>query len=603
MANSEPFQWLPGISRRSRQFPPPVGTTPLVQPREPPGEAPLSSFRSSSVPATTIPRIRDRKPIPAHPGLAGSSQIQPAFRMSVAAEIESSSSDASSTASYESSTSMSGAHLHIGIPSTVSNSPQFDVKTRNLSLEDDSSLSFDTQNSDPLEIRWRKLEAKRDEVLDIRADILHSRRKAQRSRVRKDTADNAFMSFLRPLLVNNASASILATSHARLRELFDRMQEARDKCQDVETALESLEEQLAHAEDQLDYAEKQLINELRPGAAVTNKGKPLKTMGGRAPSPPPTLLLGIGAESAEDFHPLYKKFISAAGYLQLAEEHHQDLLFRKRSIEREQGHLRLAQDYLPTSDTAFNRQVQAQDLEFLRDFDLQMMDSLVKMGKLDEEVERLRKMCQERGVFPKHASLHEAYTYERDFGDDIFLNPAQNGGQEAGPMFTSRFAVLLYSPNHLIEEPPVTAKAALKRAASLKEGDLLFPYKAEIFASAAKEFLIENLVQDTNESDKTDFINRWLLHRLRTSAVEVELLYSLFPSSSSLTILDLDQWQQDVLFYWTRDEQARLPPERYIGPITSEYARSQSALTESPVKSGLQSDPPEKPFRDTLSTP
>lgn len=546
------------------------------------------------------PNLREGKPTSVHHGLAGPSPTHPAFQTSVAAESGSSLSDDSSSTSYESSTSFSGSHLHIGIPSPVTISPRFDTRTH-YPPEAEDNLSFDKRRYDPLEVKWKNLEAKRDEVRGIRAEILRLRRKAQRRRVRKDTADNIFMSFLRPLLVCGAGTNSLATSHARLRELFDRMQKERDKCQDVETTLESLEEKLGHAEDQLDSAEESLINELRPGAAKNVKHpEPLKR---RPPSPLPPLLLGIGPERPEDFHPLYKKFMSAVGYLQLAEEHHQDLLFRKQSIDRAQDHLRLAQDYRPTENNAINSQLEHQDLTFLRDFDLHMRENLLETGRLREEVERLRQMCQTRGVFPKHAPLHEAYRFERDLGDDLLLDFGPAEGNEAGPLFTSRFAVLLYSPNHLIEDPPITAKAALKRAVSLKDGDPLFPFKAEIFASAAKEFLIEHLVQDANESDKTDFINRWLLHRLRTSAVEVELLYSLFISSSSLTILNLEQWQQDVLFYWTRDEQARLPPEQYRGPVTSEYTQGQTVSTGSSLKSNLQSNPREKPSTPVPQTP
>lgn len=511
----------------------------------------------------------------------------------MAVESGSSSSDDSGSTSYESSTSISGSHLHIGIPSPATISPRFETSAHYPS-EDEDNFSFDTRRRDHSEVRWRNLEAKRNEVREIRADILRLRRKAQRRRLRKDAADNIFMSFLRPLLVCRAGTNSLATSHARLRELFDRMQKARDKCQDVETTLESLEEKLGHAEDQLDSAEESLIIELRPGAELTNSGNPPELPGRRPPSPLPPLLLGIGPERPEDFHPLYNKFMSAVGYLQLAEEHRQDLLSRKQSIESELDHLRLAHDYRPTDNNAINRQLETQDLKFLRDFDAQMMENLLEMGRLREEVERLRQMCQNRGVFPKHAPLHEAYRFERDLGDDLLLNFGPSETKEAGPLFTSRFAVLLYSPNHLIEDPPITAKAALKRAASAKAGDSLYPFKAEMFASAAKEFLIEHLVQDANDSDKTDFINRWLLHRLRTSAVEVELLYSLFISSSSLEILNLEQWQQDVLFYWTRDEQARLPPERYKGPVTSEYTQGRSVSTEPSVKSSLQKDPPEE---------
>ncbi|KKY30540.1 hypothetical protein UCDDA912_g09521 [Diaporthe ampelina] len=410
------------------------------------------------------------------------------------------------------------------------------------------------------------------------------------------------MSFLRPLLLFSSGTNLLATSHARLRELFDHMQKARDKCQDVETTLESLEEKLGYAEDQLKSAEKSFVNDIRPGAAVKNNGTPPEPMSLRAPSPLPPSLLGIGAERPEDFHPLYKKFMSAVGYLQLAEEHHQDLLFRKQSIEREQDHLRLAAAYRPTDNNAINKQLEIQDLKFLRDFDIHKRENILEMERLCEEVERLRQMCQDRGVFPKHAPLHEAYRFERDLSDDLLLNFGPSEGKEAGPLFTSRFAVLLYSPDHLIEDPPITAKTALKRAVSLKDGDPLFPLKAEMFAYAAKEFLIEHLIQDANEADKTDFINRWLLHRLRTSAVEVELLYSLFPSSSSLTILNLEQWQQDVLFYWTRDEQAQLPPEQYMGPVTSEYTQGQAVSTEPSVKASLQSDPSEEPYTAAHST-
>lgn len=600
MADREPFRWPFRIPQLSRQVLLPVGTVTPSQSQDPSEKVPLSSRRSSSVPPTAHPCLREGKPTPVHHGLAGPSVTHPAFQTSEEVESGSSSSDTCSSTSYDSSTSTSGSHLHIGIPSIPTIPPKLDGRAQH-PLETEHNFTFDERRCDNLEARWRKLEAKRDEIRGMRADILRLRRKTQRKRLRKDTADNTFMSFLRPLLVNSTGTNLLATSHTRLRELFDCMQKARDKCQVVENGLQSMEEKLGQAEDQLSSAEKSLIDELHPGANITNNGKPTEPTGRCLPSPP-TLLLGIGAEGPEDFHPLYKKFISEVGYLQLAEEHHQDLVFRKESIEREQDRLRLAQDYRPTDNNAINRRLEVQDLKFLRDFDLHLRENLLEMERLREEVERLRQICQDRGVFPKHAPLHEAYRFEPDLGADLLLNPAPFEGQETGPMFTSRFAVLLYSPKHLIEDPPITAKAALKRAVSLKDGDLLYPFKEEMFASAAKEFLIEHLIQDAKESDKTDFINRWLLHRLRTSAVEVELLYSLFISSSSLTILDFEQWQQDVLFYWTRDQQARLPPERYMGPVTSEYTKGQSVSTESSVKSSLQSDPPEKVHTASPST-
>lgn len=597
MEDNEPSRWLPGLSQLPRRVTLSVGTVTPSQTQDLSENAPLSSCRSSSLPSTVNPYLQEGRPTAVHPGLAGAGASHPAFQKKVEFESGSSSSDACSSTSYESSTSTTGSHLHIGVPSIPTAPPKL-VRRPEYPSEDEKKDLFDKRRFDTLEARWRKLETKRDEVRGMREDILRLRRKTQRRRLRKDSADNVFMTFLRPLLVSSKATNLLATSHTRLREMFECMQKERDKCQDVETTLESMEEELGYAEDELHHQEKSLVDELRPDAKIATKGKTPEPTSRRSSSPLPTLLLGIGAEGPEDFHPLYQKFISEVGYLQLAKEHHQDLLFRKESIEREQDHLKLAQDYRPTN----SKRLETQDLKFLRDFDLHMRETVLEVERLQVKVERLRQMCRNRGVFPKHAPLHEAYRFERDLGDDVFLNPDPVEDKDADSLFTSRFGVLLYNPKHLIEDPPVTAKAALRRAVSLKDGDSLYPFKQEMFATTAKEYLIEHLIQDAKESDKTDFINRWLLHRLRTSAVEVELLYSLFMSSSSLTILDFEQWQQDVLFYWTRDDQARLPPERFMGTVTSEYTEGPSASVGSSFKSGLQSDQPEKTYTASSST-
>ncbi|KAG8159688.1 hypothetical protein KVR01_010325 [Diaporthe batatas] len=597
MEDNEPSRWLPGLSQLPRRLTLSVGTVTPSQTQDLSEKAPLSSCRRSSLPSTSHPYLHQGQPTAVHPGLAGPGANRPAFQKGVEYGSGSSSSDDCSSASYESSTSTTGSHLHIGVPSIPTVPPKLGTRSQYPS-EDGNRSFFEIQRFETLEAKWKKLETKRDEVRGMREDILRLRRKTQRRRLRKDSADNSFMSFLRPLLVSTKATSSLTTSHSRLRELFECMQKARDKCQDVETTLELMEENLGYAEDELNGQEKSLIDELRPDAKIATNAKAPEPTKRRSSSPLPTSLLGIGAEGPEDFHPLYKKFISEVGYLQLAEEHHRDLLFRKESIEREQDHLKLAQDYRPPND----RRLETQDLTFLKDFGLHMQESISEMEKLQVDVERLRQMCRNRGVFPKHAPLHEAYRFERDLGDDIFLSPDPVEDKDAFPLFTSRFGVLLYSPKHLIEEPPITAKAALRRAVSLKDGDILYPFKQEMFATAAKEYLIEHLIQDAKDSDKTDFINRWLLHRLRTSAVEVELLYSLFVSSSSLTILDFEQWQQDVLFYWTRDDQARLPPERFNGPVTSECTEGSSVLADSSVKPGLQSDPTEGTYTNSSST-
>ncbi|ROW06214.1 hypothetical protein VMCG_04553 [Cytospora schulzeri] len=669
------------ITHSSKQFPPPVTFPMLVQSQRPQGQnstprAPKDPFVLPN--AFMGPHVRRMAPGTDKPVGSGHWQTDPVpgnadhvpTNLS-SPHSESSFSEVESDAAAESTTSLSKTQTR-SLPLSAEsqhgnqNPPRFDASYMSGSDGDNDSLS-DREYTDPLKVVWRKLVGKKNEVDNTRAGIRGTRRSLQQARLNEDNEDNAFMACLRPILVNTG------TPPAMLGHTLDhhirRMQQTRDQYQTCEKLLESLEAKLDHDEKELDILERQLINELwvapaypighiesrepppLPGidgcqsrSDINSLPVPLEAVGGlQKTTTLPIVLLGIAAERTEDYHPLYNQFMSAIGYLQLAEEHNNDLLTRKLLIEEEQKRLRLTQDQQRQQEQlrllAKNheqarlrlaeeqerqssrlveeheqqrsklveeqkqeisrlaeenpgdsgplraKKLRDEDLEFLRDFEVEERLASEDVRRLRDEVDRFKQLCQEKGLIPRHAPLHEVYSYERHYDDDISIDfDPQKDVDTAHHLANPRFTLLLSNPSHLMGDCPVTAKTALKQATKMPESD---PRKAQVFGAAAKEFFIENLIRESRANDKADFINRWLLHKLRISPLEAELLWNCFFLESHLRVLNLDRWQQDVLYYWPRDDAAKLSPEDFIGPITPEGTQSQFGSSESPTGTTL----------------
>lgn len=658
------------ISHQSRIFPPTVGIPILVQSRRPPGQT--STPQTSEHPFGSLNALRDfqgrnmasypdgsagsrRPPIYIPPG-SQRAGLKPSYTLS--SDSESSFSEVEGSAVAESITSLSKTQTRSlpprAEPQNDDQNPLHFDPAYTSEPDGDNEFLPGKQDTDPLKIIWRKLFDKKSEVLRKRDKIRKARGKLKRARIDKDLADNAFMSCLRPLLVDGPVPSS-GMAGLPLDQRFLRMQQTRDQCQECETLLESLEDKLDQAEQQLDKLERQLINELR--AAPTHPLEPIasdllplppdqartfgsdhlvlpdpvEATGSHGTTTMPEELLGIAAERSEDYHPLYNQFMSVIGYFQLAQEHHIDLCRRKQSIEEEQERLRLAEEQereqwrlteeqkrlrlakkheqarqrlaeeqerqcsrlaeehqlelsrldeetLRSSSPLQVRKLRDEDLEFLRDFEVDEKIAAGEVWRLRYEVEQFKQVCQEKHVIPHHAPLHEAYSYERDYEDDISIDfDPQKDADPAEFLANPRFPLLLSNPSHLMGDHPVTAKTALKQAAEMPPSH---PNKAKAFGTAAKEFFIESLVRDAKENDKADFINRWLLHKLRTSPLEAELLSSCFFMESHLKILNTERWQQDVLYYWPRDDAAKLRPEDFIGPVTPEATQLRVGSSE-----------------------
>lgn len=72
----------------------------------------------------------------------------------------------------------------------------------------------------------------------------------------------------------------------------------------------------------------------------------------------------------------------------------------------------------------------------------------------------------------------------------------------------------------------------------------------------------ESLISDSNEGNLGNRIERWLLHKLRSSCSEVELLARLSVDDGLDVQANTRKWQEDVLTFWFIDD-TNLPPSAY----------------------------------------
>ncbi|KAK7935142.1 hypothetical protein PG985_000637 [Apiospora marii] len=300
--------------------------------------------------------------------------------------------------------------------------------------------------------------------------------------------------------------------HPELDTLFREAERADLKCQQVETNLDTLL-------DGLEEEQVQLENEQRRFFTAIAQSEPSTEASISRPESR-TSLRGIQAERAEVLHPTIQAYDEALQELQLAQEFRTNLLVQKKLLDMEGGY------------------IDEGNKEFLQKYDDLQLHAHYDIAHWSRAVNERRINCQKAALFGPNAS---------DTTAEIQLGAASTPTL-AHPLFPQ----LLSNPAHLIEEVlPQTAMVALRTATSLPPKTT---GKRQRVEAASKEFGIETLFIPDKDEGRQEYVNRWLLHKLRLSAMEAELLASTF--QTTLRILDWGQWQRDVLFYWTRDEAA-----------------------------------------------
>ncbi|KAI0115486.1 hypothetical protein GGR51DRAFT_546291 [Nemania sp. FL0031] len=375
-------------------------------------------------------------------------------------------------------------------------------------------------------------------------------RKLQQS---KDEADQEFMAAAQALLPDSAQLY-------QLRQLFTAMHSAHSEYQEAEQRFKQSMDDLHHAQEGLESREEAFYS-----TAMEALGPPFIDIDSRqdngANNTVDLTLRGITGDRPETFHPLYEQLRAAFGELQLARE-----LLVNTQMKRKALHARKAQpvseDTLAVletyGDAGRKKALELRAMPLLTEDDikqLQLWDELEQDARRDieiytEKVRILQQECRENGVLPSSSDFQqEGFGLDSFHRDEIRLVPGPFDSDDGSASLAHPVFPLLHSnPTHLLHAFPRTAMQSLKLALQLPPHA---PIRAKQVKEAAHEVTMHNLLSDTECDEKSEYINRWLLHKLHHSAMEAELLWTTF--RSRLKILDIDRWQRDVLRFWWGD--------------------------------------------------
>ncbi|ORY71775.1 uncharacterized protein BCR38DRAFT_404817 [Pseudomassariella vexata] len=460
-----------------------------------------------------------------------------------------------------------------------------DVKSSWDGTEDDDVNA--SQYAGQLEIRritehWTRMRDSRDAVKQTFDRIKTERDKLLDLRQKRDTAYRA----LEMAILSNLQRP------PDLDRLCKASREASLNCQQAEMHLDGLIDELEEGEIDLEIQERRFFT------AVAHSETSVEVDGSDTESRPSsrTSLRGIPADRPEDIHPLYAELQDSLGELQLAREFMMSLRLKKRLLDSK----KVCEQTLD-------------DKDFLDDHDGLQRKAQSQIDHWAQTAESLETECREKDVMPKHLPVVDFHRqgsgFDTLYKDDVDLEeigPEHTFSGATGPKTLAhpRFPVLLSNPIHLLGQFPQTAQQYLRMAVSLPAH---VPLKSKYVEDARREcgiqFLLtvtppreaqkEHIAQpaptqngsrdnprDALQQDKgpphgtqvtlaelrskdgpvvewenkQDYINRWLLHKLRLSAMEAETLSATF--RSFLKILNIERWQMDVLYFWARDEAA-----------------------------------------------
>jgi len=459
---------------------------------------------------------------------------------------------------------------------------------------DDESNSPSTE-AERREELWTKVDSQRRKVDDLRAEMLKKRREVQAFRRKKDAVDNAFMQIIRPHLTSTKRVAMIPTEV--LKERFDEMQSVRNDYYALESAYEALEKEVDTEELQLQALEGGLYRMLLARSSAhrsttssdwSEDEEDHDDDVSTSSSESRVSLLGITGDRQEDIHPLYQELLDAIGDRNLHREHHDEIRVHRDKIlydlemrihlqrtknrssaltEEELAELKSAVEQASTDPEELRMllgvTIGEDELEFLKDYRTEEVEVRQKLEVTSQKVDRLRALCTEKGLMRKHPSYNEEYAIFSGTNQSFVLAEGnisiETQSKADGDLSHPKFPILLSNPSHVLDL--LSPVAAVDRAMKMSKDN---PAKQQQTAACMKELGITNLMKKAD--GKPDYINQWLIHRLRTSPMEAELLLSV--CQGKFNVPNLRRWQEQVLYYWRKDEAANLSPFDFQGPKT-----------------------------------
>lgn len=454
---------------------------------------------------------------------------------------------------------------------------------------------------------WYKLEDHRRTIRTLRKEIATHRKSLRAMRRKLAEADNTFMNSLRKVVF-----SPWATSGPRddvILGPFKMIQDLRTKNGIIEVTLDQLEGELEREEQASEQTEDAFFRHIYQASSMGSEdddGSDTDSINQWSldknedrPSSSRTSLLGITPDRPVDLHPTYTKLLSAVGDKNQAIERHEDIMDQRDAIledieTRRKIDRRRDFDKFPVTEEELDAlksdlaniaeidqflrankiEIDQDDLEFLKSYPEAEKEARELVESTTVEVKRLWLLCDQQGTMLRHPSLSQDYSIRKSLGmpTDIFhmdIDLEPSGAQQRGTLAHRNFDILLSDPEHVLDQK--SAKAALEDALERRNGGASLgrgcPELAREVQRCEKEVSIEGLV--TKSENKTQMVNNWILHHLRTTSLEVRRLLDVFSLTTRLRVKDLVRWQNDVLHYWNRDEAATLPASAFDGPLTS----------------------------------
>jgi hypothetical protein len=207
-------------------------------------------------------------------------------------------------------------------------------------------------------------------------------------------------------------------------------------------------------------------------------------------------------DGPDEEHPLFKEYMSRLGDSSLLHEAYSELLSENDNLLK-----------IKEVSERYGRELTLESQTTLAKFYAQEAKISEELRQINTDVERLRLECIRKGLLPKEES------------DENDILQTSDGSVDPEQAEYNKFPRLLERPGEDEDE---------KRS--------------------------KELLSQFKPGDTGDRITRWLLHKLRSSCSEVELL-ARYTDGLDRT-LDTQKWQEEVLYFWFTDS-ANLPPSAY----------------------------------------
>jgi hypothetical protein len=436
----------------------------------------------------------------------------------------------------------------------------------------------------------------RTKALKLRSRIRSGRRELLSKQRAKSLADEAFMKYIREyrpapqaILSNSLDSPALTSGNPVLEAHYTAMQAARNDYGPVEDEYNLMEEEL----DEIDY-ELAILEARSTKTGAKRNSDYVPTQTSKRP-PSPESFFGL-SDTLEKTHHLKADLLSRLGDLDLAREQLQNL-----QHEREQ--LLAVQE----SRSSLGLDISEYERCFLADFSAAEAAIRGEIGELEEDIEQIKSKCLEAGVdiSESNSGSYEGSiknTSEETVGEteesgtswnDLALQQLKDYNpttpwSELGLVFrtakTSDRSIDIKVHNVLnTQYKPANTQVLDKR-------QRLVYSRPESFYSMFPLLLpnsdkgkadLDVLIAEFEEKDKNDRINRWMLHKLRTSYYEVDLLLRVFFEFAKIVDFrhwptGTTEWELWVLLHWKWDKANK--PAHFF-----ETTQTPSSVIRSPV--------------------